>query len=535
MSEVPQRADAVIIGSGFGGAVAALRLAEKGYDTVVLERGPHRQGEDFPRLGMGLQKWLWTSRWNGFFDLRMFPRIATLGSSGLGGGSHIYANVHLRAPERSFREGWPAGYSPETLAPYYERVERMLNVGPLPESVRLAKTEAYRGIADGLGASVRPVNLALHYGAEPVAEPEAEPEYVRDPYGLGVDVMQAPCRYCGECDIGCRYRAKNTLDLNYLAVADQRFGAVVQPLAEVLAIRPSNGGYRVFYQDRERFERRSIWAKAVVLAAGTMGTLELLLRCRDEHGLLPELSPALGAHFSGNGDFLATALNTQDRLDPWHGPVITTAFEFVEDDYHFYLQEGGFAPDLAFIVAALRPNTEYVGKFLRGPVGHAARLRWFYQEVARLASNNDALRANLPGNQMIFLGMGQDASDGVVRLKRRAFGRPKLTTEWRNERSQPLFARMEHEFGRIARELGGDYVPSPLWSLLGRLITVHPLGGAAISDSPEQGVVNPNGEVWGYPNLFVTDGAAIPRAIGPNPAHTIAAISERVAEGIELI
>src|SRR5262249_42629427 len=153
--------------------------------------------------------------------------------------------------------------------------------------------------------------------------PTPRPEYLRDPFDLGVEVHQAPCRHCGECDIGCRFNAKNTLDLNYLAVARQRHGATVQPLSEVIALRPESGGYRVYYRDRERQTRSSVWAPLVVLAAGTVNTAELLLRCRDEFGLLPKLSPTLGEYFSGNGDFLCGALNTRERLDPWHGPVIT--------------------------------------------------------------------------------------------------------------------------------------------------------------------------------------------------------------------
>jgi cholesterol oxidase len=524
--------DAIVIGSGFGGAVAACRLAESGRQVLVLERGRERVGDEFPRLGRTpLREWLWTSSWNGFFDLRVFRRIATLGASGVGGGSHVYANVLLRAPARSFAEGWPAGLNPDTLAPYYERAERMLAVRPLPDTLDPPKSRAYRAAVEHTGAHPFRPNLAVYVGEEPALVPDGPPHYVRDPHGLGVDVMQAPCRHCGECDIGCRYRAKNTLDLNYLAVARQRHGAHIQPLAEVVAVAPAaGGGYRVHYRDRSTGRRGSVRAPLVVIAAGTVNTVELLLRCRDEFGLLPKLSPALGEHFSGNGDFLCAALNTRERLDPWLGPVITTAVEHGDGGLDYYLQEGGFAPDLAFLVAAFRPGPEFLGKFLRGPVGHAARLRWFYEEVGRLAHNNEALARALPANTMIFLGMGRDASDGRLALRKRLGRRPHLEIEWDHTASRPLIARMEAEFRRITAQLGGTFVSNPLWSLLGRLITVHPLGGCALADDPSQGVLSPYGEVWGYPNLFVTDGAAMPRAIGPNPSLTISALAERSAE-----
>ena len=526
--------DVIVIGSGFGGSVTACRLAESGRRVLVLERGPHRTGDQFPRLGQGgLSPWLWTSEWNGLFDVRMFRQVASVTASGVGGGSHIYANVHLRAPEASFREGWPAGLGAETLTPYYGRVERMLGVAPLPERVELPKSRAYAAAAARTGAPVFRPNLAVHYGegraAAAVADP---PRPVRDPYGLGVDILQEPCRHCGQCNIGCPYNAKNSLDLNYLAVAQQRHGAVVQPLAEVVAIVPEREGYRVYYHDRERFGRDSVWAPQVVIAAGTIGTVELLLRCRDEFGVLPELSAALGTHFSGNGDFLCAAFNTRDQIEAWRGPTITTAARYLDDQFHFYLQEGGYTPELAFFTASFRPDADFLAKFLRGPIGHAARLRAFYKEIGRLAQNHQALAEQLPGDALVFLGMGQDASNGRILLKKRLGRRPKLTIDWDHTRSKPLFERMEAEFRHIAEELGGEYVASPLYTLLGRLITVHPLGGAALADDAARGVTNPMGEVWGYPNLFVADGAVIPRSLGPNPSLTISAVAERIAERI---
>ncbi|MGE0600805.1 MAG: GMC oxidoreductase [Dehalococcoidia bacterium] len=524
--------DAIVIGSGFGGAVAACRLAESGRKVLVLERGPYRKPEDFPRLGSGLGSWLWNGRWNGFFDLRMFRRIATLTSSGVGGGSHAYANVHLRAPQRSFREGWPSGYGPETLDPHYARVEKMLGVRAFPETIHLEKTSAYHQAATRLGDDIFRPNLAVYFGDGTHPDPAAPITYDRDPYALGVQTMQAPCRMCGECDTGCKTNSKNTLDLNYLAVATQRHGAVISPLTEVVAIRPRDGGYRLTYRKRDTGEAGHIWAPLVVLAAGTVNTNELLLRARDEYETLPGLSPHLGRHFSGNGDFLAAAVNTREPLNGWHGPTITLAARFLDDKFHFYLEEGGFTPDLSFFIGAMRPSREYISKFAKGPAGYAARLSWFYKEVSRLTGDNAALEQKLPSRTIIFLGMGEDGSDGRLYLRKRLARRPGLDIAWSHDRTRPLIGRMETELKRITGELGGEYVTNPLWSLLGRLITVHPLGGAAISDDKGLGVLNPYGEVWGYPNLFVTDGAAIPRGIGPNPSLTISAIAERAAEYI---
>jgi cholesterol oxidase len=527
-----EKPDAIVIGSGFGGAIAACRLAESGRKVLILERGPYRKPQEFPRLGSRLPAWLWNSRWDGFFDLRMFGRMATLTSSGVGGGSHIYANVHLRAPERSFREGWPQGMGPSVLAPYYEKAEKMLGVRPFPETIPLEKTRAYAHVAQQLGADVFRPNLAVYFGDESDPGPNPQVRYDRDPYELGVNTEQAPCRLCGECDIGCTSNSKNTLDLNYLAVATQRHGAQLRPLTEVITLKPKDGGYEVMFRDRATHAVDRRWAPLVVLAAGTVNTNELLLRARDEFATLPNLSPRLGEHFSGNGDFLAATLNGKQAVNPWHGPTITLAIRHMDDQHHFYLEEGGFAPDLAFIVGLMRPKSEYLSKFVRGPVGYAARLSWFYKEVARMTGDNVHLQERLPNSTMIFLGMGQDGSDGVVRLRKRFGRRPGLDIQWDHARTRPLIAKMEEELKKVSTELGGQYVSNPLWSLLGRLITVHPLGGAGISDDRELGALDPYGEVWGYKNLFVTDGAAVPRGIGPNPSLTISAIAERAAHHI---
>lgn len=476
---------------------------------------------------------MWNSSWNGFWDLRAFRTILTLTSSGVGGGSHSYANVHLRAPEESFREGWPAGIGPQTLAPYYDRVEKMLGVRPFPESIDLPKMRSFRAAGAAIGAKVFAPNLALFVDDDPAAPTNrGEPVYVRDPYNLGVDVQQSPCLLTGECDLGCRFAAKNTVDLNYLAVAEQRHSATVCALSEVFALAPENGGYRAYYRNRTNHQRFSVWAPEVVVSAGTVNSLELLLRCRDEFGTLPRLSSSLGHHFSGNGDFLCGVVNTREPMNPWYGPTITTALEYRDDNFHFYLQEGGFVPEIAFIVSMMQPTPETMRRFIKGPISHLARLREFYAEIARLASDQEKMAQRLPANTMIFLGMGQDASDGRAMLKKRFGRRPTFVIEWDNARTLPLIAKMEEEFHKIAAELGGQYAPGPSWRFLRRLVTVHPLGGCGLADDELLGVLDPFGEVWNYPNLYVADGASVPRALGPNPSLTISAVAERIAEHI---
>lgn len=512
------RYDAVIIGSGFGGSVMALRLAQAGRSVCVLERGRRWAKEDFPRTPFQFLRCWWTGRREGLYDFRFTPGMGTLGASGVGGGSLIYSNVLIRAGEEAFANGgWPREIRGRAqLDPYYDLAADMFRIRPAPKV--LPKTQAMEELARRLGRErdLVTLDLAVHFAADG----QAEGQIIDDPFGRG-GPPQATCIHCGGCVSGCSIHAKNTLDLNYLWLAERKYGAEIAPLHEAGAIRPEQEGYRVHFWQRERGRRNqgTIWGKTVILSAGAVGSTELLLRSKRTPGGLPCLSDALGLHFSGNGDLQAGAMAIDPRIPvkSYLGPIITRGIQFGDN---VFIEDGAvsheFAAFMEYLYTPFVALASQIGARLRGhPLG--GRLRKFLPSLFCRHAPLD--------NSLILLMMGRDAADGKLRLSRRG----KLEAQWDNRGSRELFDSMEEIVRQVARELGGIPYFGPGWALRRKLITVHPLGGCAMADSYQDGVVNHLGEVFHYPGLYVVDGASIPAAIGKNPAMTIAALAERTA------
>lgn len=491
-----QHYDAIVVGSGFGGAVAACRLAQAGLDVLVLERGRRFAPSE---LGASVhpESFLWDA-FGGIYDVRSLGGMMIIQSAAWGGGSQVYANVHLRPPAEVFARGWPPGVDRARLDPYYDLVAHMLDLAPITAAPSLpAKTRRLRTVADQLGRSsdfFYP-NLAVRFGGP-----------AHNKFG----VPQGACQMCGECALGCRHGAKNTLDLNYLAVAEQR-GASVATDAEVVRIAPSSGGYRVAYRGRGDDHVRTVDARAVFLCAGAVNTTELLLRARDQHGTLPGLSSRLGTGYSGNGDYIGFAFHADDEIDPADGPTITTALRYdrsASDGTWFLLEDGGF-PHLRTVLAAA------------------------HRQGAALLDSDLLARAEallgLQGNRgaAALLCMGRDRGDGRIEL---VPANKQLAIRWNTDGHMPLYEAQERLSTDIAHALGGAFMRNPVWQLLNKPMSVHSLGGCPVGPDRNRGVVDDAGEVHGYPGLFVLDGAAIPSSVGVNPASTIAAVAERNIE-----
>ncbi|MCL2450734.1 MAG: GMC family oxidoreductase N-terminal domain-containing protein, partial [Polyangiaceae bacterium] len=354
--------DAVVIGTGFGGAVASCRLSQAGLRVRVFERGrrydkgagPNKEFP-FPRDFQNIENgWLFEHE-QGLFDIKPIEEVFIVESAGYGGGSLIYANVHLRPVPDLFERGWPAGYSREALDPYYDLVAYMLDIVPITNrpNDQPPKTRVMASVMEKLR---RKDQLYYPNIAVDLAEASA------GPHANKFGVMQQGCRNCGECDIGCRYASKNTLDLNYLAVAESK-GAEVSTQCQVLRIAPDgSGGYVVTYRDFARGGERAVGAKAVFVCGGAINSTELLLRCRDDQAL-PHLSPALGEGYSGNGDFLAFAFDTEDDVRPDYGPTITTGVIYDRTDggirSWFTLQEGGYPAQIGGLFELLRQGSSF--------------------------------------------------------------------------------------------------------------------------------------------------------------------------------
>ncbi|MGO9763136.1 MAG: GMC oxidoreductase [Solirubrobacteraceae bacterium] len=515
--------DYVVIGSGFGGSIAACRLAQAGHSVCVLERGQRWARTSFPRTPTQIASkafWDVPARQFGLIDYRAFPGMQVIQGSGVGGGSLHYFNVHLRAPASIFEDPrWPEDVDLETLEPYYRLAHEMLDAAPLspPDGRELpSRTTVFRDACRAAGREPELVSIAVYTGPGR-----------RNPHG---GAKQLTCDYSGNCGIGCATQAKNTLDLNYLALAELH-GAIVRPLHQVEVIEPLRGaGFKVGFtrldpDDPAADEPGSLRAERVVVAAGTLGSNELLLRCRDVHGTLGELSPALGRGFSGNGDLLLSGAEMNCDVDASSGPSITAGVEWPTSTQEAYVEDLGLPDPMLWFIEGMLANENPLGNALRLAellVLDRARIQG---ATGRIAHEREQLLGGGRTRRFLpYLGMCEDAADGQFVLD----GDGRLDLRWDSSASERNLLELENAMRQLSEALGGVYVPSPLWAVGGReLLTAHPLGGCAMAAHAEDGVVDSFGAVHGYPDLFVLDGSIVPTALTRNPTATISALAER--------
>jgi cholesterol oxidase len=546
--------DAIVVGSGFGGSVTAYRLAEAGRRVLVLERGrPYPPGA-FTRSPYRARESFWDPPHGltGMYHYWSFKGIDALVSAGLGGGSLIYANVFIRKDERWFvhedtdaggYEYWPVNRA--DLDPHYDRVAQMIGFQTYPVDhepyASTPKTVAFKEAADKLGLDHFHPDLAVTFANQgrPPVPGEAIVEELPNLHGR----TRTTCQLCGECDVGCNYGAKNTLDYNYLTHAKHQ-GAEIRTLCDVRRFEPrEGGGYHVHYADLaagapEAPPMVDLTCDHLILSAGTFGTTNLLLRNR---AALPALSRKIGTHFCGNGDLLTLVLNTsrvtpdgkrEPRIvDPGYGPVITTTARIpgAEDGGEgrgFYLQDAGYPQHLAWVLHAISAPVQIwrwrkagfylVKNWLKGTPETDVT-----EQIAELM-----LPAELSAGGLPLLSMGRDIPDGRMFLRN---GR--LDLDWTREESSDYFQRVRNVSRDVAGVLGGRFADNPLW-FLRRVITVHPLGGSPMGRHPGEGVVDAYGNVFGHPGLHIADGSVMPGPTGPNPSFTIAALADRFADQI---
>jgi cholesterol oxidase len=542
--------DAVVVGSGFGGSVIAARLAEEGWSVCVLERGRAYPPMSFPRstYDMARNSWDPSGGTYGLFDFWSFTGLSAVVSSGLGGGSLIYSNVMLRKPPEWFvdeelpgggRETWPVTY--EQLEPHYAEVERRLGLQryPLDRAPydRAARTRAVLDAARSLGLEAELPPLAVTFGnpgRDPVPGEPLDGGGRPNLHGAA----RSTCRLVAECNLGCNHGAKNSLDHTYLSDA-QHHGADLRTLCEVRSFEPSTRGYAVDYVQHDAgttsagARRRRVTASRLVLAAGTFGSTYLLLRNR---AALPGLSPVLGSRFSSNGDVLGLALGAhrgsgQERrprlLHPTFGPAITAAVKVPGSTEGgtgrgFYVQDGGY-PDLVdwMVEQSLPLLAPRVVRLLLSRA--AGRLRGRSPTHVSSALRTVLGNATFAASSTPLAGMGRDVPDGRFRLRDGL-----LDLRWDKRHSRPYFDRVHAQMRELAGELGATYAPRR--PLLDLLVTAHPLGGCPTAVDPEHGVVDPHGQVFGWPGLVVADGSVMPGPVGANPSLTIAAFADRAAD-----
>lgn len=512
--------DAIVIGSGFGGAITACRLQEKNYRVLVLERG--RRWSRFPR-GPD-DPWIWDAdapqRKNGWFELRFFPNMAVAAGAGVGGGSLVYANISCEAHPFRFAKGWPKEITYDELKPYYDAVKRVMNVREVPDGQWTLRMNLMKEGAEkaGFGSKFRKLELAVTFDdawsyADFDKGASASKRVVN---AQGVE--QGTCVHCGNCDIGCDVGARNTLDLNYLYVAERK-GADIRPLHLVTGIEPVDAGYRVHYDVLEGGKRTpgSECARLVIVAAGSLGSTELLLTCKYVTKTLPNISNCLGMNWSSNGDFLTPAVYADRKVQPSQGPTIASVIDLYDpgEDGGFWIEDGGL-PNLAANFLEWASTNPFAGFRERILLDYARRF---------------ITKEGLLPNVMPWFAMGIDAADGVLTLTPRSLldRRPRLHLDWDIRKSERVIQRIVAMHRNLAEVTGGIALVPPTWTLLRNLITPHPLGGCNMGVDHTGGVVDHSGQVFGYPGLYVADGAIVPEALGVNPSRTIGALAERIA------
>jgi cholesterol oxidase len=396
--------------------------------------------------------------------MHAFEHLDVVTGSGVGGGSLIYTNV-MEQPSDDFFAAFPDEITADEMRPWFDRVRSVLRPSPIPVVPEKNRAFAQATEAAGLGAPVYP-DLAIAWSAGKNA----------------AGVAQSGCTQCGCCVMGCTERAKTTLDLTYVPIA-LRNGAELRPLCEVLALGREARRWIVRWRDHRTGREEQASASRLVLAAGSMNTMRLLFRARDRHGTVPYLPPALGRHFSPNGDVLAIAGDTQTVTDVGRGAALNA----------FVRRDGFIVGEVGLPLAAM-------------PLPRAVRRRL--------------------GRAALLLAMGRDASTGEI-----GFDGSALRTTDGRDLDAPLFEKMEETIEAVSRPYGAArlFVNVPSGRGAARIGTVHPLGGASIGRTPEDGVVDHTGEVFGNPGLFIADGTLYPRSPGVPPSLTIAALAERQA------
>jgi cholesterol oxidase len=516
-----QAYDVVVVGSGFGGSVSALRLVEKGYRVAVIEAGRRFDDQSLPKTSWDIRRFIWAPKLglHGIQRIHLLKDVVVLAGAGVGGGSLVYANTLYEPPPSFFEDpqwrhitDWRA-----ELAPFYRQARKMLGVVSQP-SLSPAD-QAMRAVADQMGAGHTFVSapVGVFFGREGRQEPG---RLFDDPYFGGAGPARRGCVQCGECMTGCRHGAKNRLDKNYLALAE-RGGAIVHPDTTVVDVRPSSGGgYQVGTLRTGSWGRRTprvFHADEVVFAAGTWGTQQLLHRLRDK-SVLPALSARLGHLTRTNSESLVGATTRRGAVDYSQGVAITSSW-YADANTHIEPVRYGHGSNLMGLLATVMTD------------GGEGPPRWVKAARIGLAHPRRILGhlwvRHWSERTVIALVMQNLDNSIVVFSKRGWFGRTRLSSKQGHGSPNPTWIPLANEaVRRLAKVIDGEAAGS-ISELVNIPMTAHFIGGCVIGDSPDNGVLDPYQRVYGYPGLHVVDGSAISANLGVNPSLSITALAER--------
>jgi len=504
--------DFVIVGSGFGGSVSALRLVEKGYRVLVLEKGRRFAKEDFPKTNWDVKRWLWEPALGlrGIFQMSFFQHVTILHGVGVGGGSLVYANTLPLPKDAFFTSGSWASLADwkKELGRHYATAKTMLGAAPNPTITR--GDRVLREIAEdiGRGDQMQPTDVAVFFG-----QPDVE---VPDPYFAGEGPARTGCNFCGACMTGCRVGAKNTLDRNYLYLAEKR-GVEVRPETEVLAVRAKDGGGYVV-----ETKGADIDATNVIFSGGVMGTIPLLLKMKRDPRGLPKLSDKVGKMVRTNNEALIGIISPNPDDDFSKGVAITS---ILHTDEHSHIEPVRYGAGSGFFSLLSLPHAPggnvltriggTVRGFLRQPRlwARAYRAKDFAKQsqiLLYMRTLEGTLSLEL--GRSLFTGM----REGLVTALDPGTKAPTAFMEEATDLAT-----------RFAKKVGGVAMTMATETLAGTPTTAHILGGACMGSDAQHGVIDAQHRVFGYDGLFVIDGSAVSANPGVNPSLTITALAER--------
>lgn len=513
--------DYIIIGSGFGGSVSALRLAEKGYSVLVIEKGRRYRTDDFPKTNWNLPKYFWLPSMglHGFQAMTLLKDVFILHGAGVGGGSLVYANNLLIPPDSVLDSpSWGIPNPRHTLLPYYHIAQQML--GATPSATIGESDEILRDCARdaGCGDTFHVNDVGVFFGESGKTVP--------DPFFNGQGPDRTGCTFCGGCMVGCRIGAKNTLDKNYLHLAE-RLGVSVIADTEVQDVAPQESGYCVRTRNVAGFRRqkREFHAGGIIFSGGVLGTTKLLFRCR-ENGSLPRLSNKIGNLVRTNSEALVGAKTRRKDVDYSKAIAITSGI-YPDDHTHIEAVRYGKGQDalsgLATVLVNGHPTIPRPILFLLTILRHPLKF---------LASLNPI---NWAHRTIILLVM--QTSDNYLKLNFRRrwwrLGGFSLNSNWNTDRKIPSYIPVANEYaGRLAEKIDGDAFSVLPEVLFDTSSTAHILGGSVMGPNAREGVIDHQGRVFGYENMYVVDGSVIPVNLGVNPSLTITAVAEYIMDQI---
>ena len=512
--------DVLIVGSGFGGSVSALRLAEQGLKVAVLEQGRRTTEADLERAGQDARALAWAPSLGryGFLAQDVYRHLGVVRGIGVGGGSLVYAAVLLEPGQRFYQDPAWASLSADwaaELAPHYATARRMLGVAVNP----------YRGVQDSwLEQTAQRMGAAHTFGSVPQGIYFGDPDrFTGDPLLGGQGPARRGCNLCGRCITGCSHGAKNSLDHNYLYLAEQ-LGVRVIPETQVTHIEPAGEGYRVHRRHPWKREAQApLSARRVILSAGVIGTLQILFASRDRYRTLPRISRALGEHVRTNSEAIVSILSRDATLDVSRGTTISTHFHA---DEKTHITQNRFPASYAFMRFYMGPLVDgerplrralaVLGEFIRRPIQATAawRAKGWHRRVSVLTVMQQA------DNELRF----------VYRRSLLRGGRRSLVSQEAVGVRAPSYIARANEAARIFAEVSQGDAQNVLPESLGNLsVTAHLLGGAVMAEDSARGVIDGDHQVHGYSGLYVVDGSAVPVNVGVNPSLTITALAERFA------